>query len=343
MIQITLLIILILINAFFAATEVSFISINDAKIKKQAENGNKKAKNIAKMLDNPSKFLATIQIGITLAGFLSSAFASDVFASKLAPILYNFWPSLSLNNWNSISIVIITIILSFFTLVLGELVPKRIGMKYCDKVAMATINIVQFIQLIMSPFVKLLTYSTNLISKLFGVTEKEEEIITEEEIRLMVDVGQKKGTINKNEKDMINNIFEFNDKNLEKIMVKIENIVSVNISLTIEEVLSEYNIKEYNHSRIFVYEEIKSNIVGVIYLKDIVVLKDRNNSLKCIMKKVNKFNSTDKIDKVFKKMQKEHIQIALVQDSKFNIIGIFSMEDLIEEILGEIYDEYDKV
>ena len=178
-VQILILIILILLNAFFAATEIAFISLNDVKIEKRAKEGDKKAKQINKMLKEPSKFLATIQIGITLAGFLSSAFASDAFADKLAPILENIIP-IGISVWKGISIVIITIILSYFTLVFGELVPKRIAMKNHEKVADLTIGIVRFISIVTAPFVKLLTASTNFVSKIFGVNENEEETETDD-------------------------------------------------------------------------------------------------------------------------------------------------------------------
>ena len=156
--ELVLLFILILANAYFAAAEIAFISLNDAKLDVQVKEGNKKAKSIKKILENPSKFLATIQIGITLAGFLSSAFASEAFASELAPILYGWMPFFSVEVWNSISIVLITIILSYFTLVLGELVPKRIAMKYYEKIAFGTVRVIRTIAIVASPFVKFLTF-----------------------------------------------------------------------------------------------------------------------------------------------------------------------------------------
>ena len=162
MVQILVLVILILINALFASTEIAFISLNDAKIEKQAKEGNKKAKQIRKMLKEPSKFLATIQIGITFAGFLSSAFAADAFADELAPVLQNLIP-LSFTTWRSVSIILITVILSYFSLVFGELVPKRLAMKNSEKMAFRTVGIIRAISIIASPFVKLLTVSTNAI------------------------------------------------------------------------------------------------------------------------------------------------------------------------------------
>ena len=216
--QLFILLVLILFNAYFAASEIAYISLSDAKIEKQAKEGNKKAKQIQKMLKSPSKFLATIQIGITLAGFLSSAFASDAFADKLAPVLNTWFPMISLGVWKSVSIIIITIILSFFTLVLGELVPKRIAMKNYEKIAFGTISVIRALSILTLPFVKLLTFVTNMISKLFGVGESEEEIVTEEEIKMMVDQGEEKGTIGEEESELINNVFEFNDITVSEIM-----------------------------------------------------------------------------------------------------------------------------
>ena len=188
--QIIILIILIAVNAFFAAAEIAYISLNDAKIEKMAKEGNKKAVQIEKMLKTPSKFLATIQIGITLAGFLSSAFASDAFAEKLAPALNQVMPFISLSAWKNVSIILITIILSFFTLVFGELVPKRFAMKNYEKISFASVGVIKFISVVTAPFVKFLTFVTNKISKIFGVEETDNETVTEEEIKMMVDQGE---------------------------------------------------------------------------------------------------------------------------------------------------------
>ena len=268
--QILILIILIMLNAFFAASEIAFITLNDAKIEKQAKEGNKKAKQIEKMIKSPSKFLATIQIGITLAGFLSSAFASDAFAEKLAPMLYQLIPVISLGAWKSISIVIITIILSFFTLVFGELVPKRFAMKYYEKISFATIGIIRTIAIVTAPFVKFLTVVTNAVSKLFGVGENEEESVTEEEIKMMVDQGEEKGTIKEEEKELINNVFEFNDITVSEIMRHRKDIFAVDINISNEELISELSKEDYRYSRIPVYDETIDEIKGVLYVKDVL-------------------------------------------------------------------------
>ena len=345
MIQVLLLVILIGLNAFFAASEIAFISLNDAKIDIQAKEGNKKAKKIKKMLENPSKFLATIQIGITLAGFLSSAFASEAFASELAPILNNLIPVLSVSTWNTISIIIITIILSYFTLIFGELVPKRIAMKYCEKVAFASIGVISAISILTSPFVKFLTFSTNIISKIFGVSDAEEETVTEEEIRMMVDVGKEKGTINKEESEMINNVFEFNDKTVSEIMIPRTEIYAVDMNLSISKVIEDITEdKNFRYSRIPVYDETIDEIKGIVYIKDILLsTKNKNVKIKNLVKEAYYVPETKQLDELFDELRKNRKQIAIVVDEYGGTAGIVTMEDILEEIVGEIYDEYDLV
>ena len=341
--QILILIILILLNAFFAASEIAFISLNDAKIAKQAKNGDKKAKQILKMLENPSRFLATIQIGITLAGFLSSAFASDAFASKLAPILNNLIPAVSISVWQSVSIIIITMILSFFTLVFGELVPKRLAMKNYEKIAFATIGIIRFIYILTVPFVKLLTISTNIVSKLFGVSEKDEEVVTEEEIKMMVDEGEEKGSIEENERELINNVFEFNDTTVSEVMTHRTDIYAINIDMNVNELIEE--LEEYRYSRIPVYEDTIDEIKGILYLKDLLkyVKSKRNIKLKSIIRPAYFVAQSKPIDELFKELQKNNNQMAIVLDEYGGTEGLITMEDILEELVGDIFDEYDEI
>ena len=342
--QILILVILILINAFFAATEIAYISLNDAKIEKLAKEGNKKAKQIEKMLKTPSKFLATIQIGITLAGFLSSAFASDTFANMLAPMLNNIMPILSVEAWKAISIIIITIILSFFTLVFGELVPKRIGMKNAEKVSYFSIGIIRAISTKEAPFVKFLTFITNSISKILGIGENEEETVTEEEIKMMIDQGKEKGTIEEGEKELLNNVFEFNDITVSEIMTHRTDIFAIDQDISLTELLEEISSEEYRYSRIPVYDETIDEIQGIIYIKD--VLKNINKKslkIKNIMKKAYFVPQNKMIDELFKEMQKNKMQMAIVLDEYGGTAGLITMEDILEELVGDIYDEYDEV
>jgi putative hemolysin len=217
--EILLLLVLILLNAFFAASEIALISLNDNKISLMAEEGNKKARQIKQLLDEPSKFLATIQIGITLAGFLASAFAAESFAGPFVELIKKTAIPIPESWLKSIAVIIITIVLSYFTLVFGELVPKRLAMKKAESISNFVVSPLNYLSFLTAPFVSLLTVSTNFFVRIFGFDPLEEdEKITEEEIRMMVDVGEKKGAIQEAEKVMINNIFEFNDKTVEEIM-----------------------------------------------------------------------------------------------------------------------------
>lgn len=342
MISLLVLVILIFVNAFFASAEIAFISLNDAKIEKQAKEGNKKAKKIKKMLKEPSKFLATIQIGITLAGFLSSAFAADAFASELAPKL-NELIDLGISTWNTISIIIITIILSYFSLVFGELVPKRIAMKNPEKIAFGTIGVIRFIHFITSPVVNFLNFSTNLICKLFGIGPQDESTVTEEEIRMMVDVGEEKGSIEEEEKELINNVFEFNDKTVSEVMIHRTEVYAIEIGSNIEDILSE--LKEYKYSRIPVYDENIDNIVGVLFIKDLLayVYTKKEAKIKKLMRPAYFVSESKPINEFFKEMQRDKQQLAIVLDEYGGTAGIITMEDIIEELVGNIFDEYDDV
>lgn len=339
--QIVILVVLILLNAYFAASEIAFISLNDTKIEKQAKEGNKKAKQIQKMLKNPSEFLATIQIGITLAGFLSSAFASDAFADILAPALYKIFPMISIQAFKGISIVLITIILSFFTLVFGELVPKRLAMKYYEKIAFSSIGVIRFLSIITLPFVKVLSAVTNFISKLFGISENEEEVVTEEEIKMMIDEGEEKGTIQQEEKEMIHNIFEFNDITVSEVMTHRTDVYAIEIDSEINDIIKE--LDDYKYSRIPVYEETIDNIKGVLFVKDLLKYLHGKKAIKIknIMREAYFVSENKPINELFKNLQKNKMQMAIVVDEYGGTAGIVTMEDLLEEIVGNIFDEYD--
>lgn len=340
--SIIVLLILIFFNAFFAATEMAFISLNDNKIKMMAKEKNKKAIRIQKMLENPSKFLATIQIGITLAGFLSSAFAADTFADKLAPALNSLMPFISVSAWQSISIVIITVILSYFTLVFGELVPKRLAMKYSEKIAFTTCGVIKVLSVVAAPFVSFLTFSTNAISKLFGVTGEEQETVTEEEIKMLINEGKENGTIEEEETEMINNVFEFNDKVVSEIMIPRTEIYALDMNLSLNEVIDELS-EDKRYSRIPVYDETIDEIKGIVYVKDILLSqKNRNVKIKNIMKEPYFVPENKLVNELFEDLRKNKKQIAIVVDEYGGTAGMVTMEDILEEIVGEIYDEYDK-
>ncbi len=343
--EILVLIVLIILNAFFAASEIALISLNDNKIRLMANGGDKKAKMLQNLLSEPSRFLATIQIGITLAGFLASAFAAGSFAGQLAETLSNMGVPISERLLETISVVVITLILSYFTLVLGELVPKRLALQKAEAIAMFAVVPLTFLSKISSPFVKLLTISTNVIVRLFGVDPNaEDENVTEEEIRMMVDVGKEKGTIQEAEKMMINNIFEFDNKSVSDIMTHRTNIVAIPIQSTLLEIVQVANVERY--TRFPVYEESIDNIIGVLHVKDLIQFiencDDGRFNLKTLIREPYFVLESKRIDDLFKDMQKNNTHMAIAIDEYGGTDGIVTIEDLIEEIVGNIFDEYDE-
>ncbi len=343
--KILFLFILIAVNAFFAASEIALISLNDNKIKIMAEAGNRKAKQLANLLGEPSRFLATIQIGITLAGFLASAFAAETFADPLVTVLKDLNLPGSESLLRVITVIVITIILSYFTLVMGELVPKRVAMKKFEGIAFFVVTPLTVLSKVTSPFVKLLTASTNFIIRLFGIDPYSmEDDVTEEEIRMMVDVGEEKGAINKREKIMINKVFEFNNKTAEDIMTHRMEVFGVPANIELNHLLDI--IKEKPYSRIPVYDESIDNIIGILHVKDLLSLisldVEKAFKLQSFIRKPLYVPMQKKIDKLFMDLQMTHTHIAIAIDEYGGTAGIVTIEDLVEEIVGNIFDEYDK-
>lgn len=343
--EIILQIVLILINAFFAATELAVVSLNSTKLRKLEEEGNKTAAKLRKMVEEPSGFLSTIQVAITLAGYLGSAFAAENFSGDLADWLFYGlgFQSLSLAALNTISIVIITIILSYFTLVFGELVPKRIAMQKPYEVAKASCGVIRAMAFILRPVIWLLSKSVNGVLRLLRLkVEAEEESVTEDEIRMMVDLGGEKGAIDEDEQEWIQNVFEFGDISVREAMTPRSDMDALSIDATDQEILEM--IQENGRSRLPVYEESVDTILGILNARD--YLLDRNTGkhtpLKDLLRPAHFVPETIKADNLFKEMQKEKIHIAVVVDEYGGTEGIITMEDLLEEIVGNIYDEFDK-
>ncbi|HHU93332.1 MAG TPA: HlyC/CorC family transporter [Halanaerobiaceae bacterium] len=333
---------LVALNAFFAATEIALISLNDNKIRYMAEEGNKKASLLIKILGEPSKFLATIQIGITLAGFLASAFAADTFAGPLVELIKKTNLPISETVLKNVSVILITIILSYFTLVFGELVPKRLAMKKAESISFFVVTPLRALSTITSPFVKLLTVSTNFIVRLFGIDPAaEEEMVTEEEIRMLVDVGEEKGAIDESEKEMINNIFEFDNKVVSDIMTHRTEIVGIPTSASIKDIIEI--VKSAKFTRYPVYEDNIDDIIGILNIKDLIQLtEDRNQfDLNQIIRQPYYVPASKKADELFRELQSTKTHMAVAIDEYGGTAGIVTIEDLLEEIVGNIFDEYD--
>jgi len=343
--KVLLLFVLIFINAFFAMSEIAIISLNDTKMQRLAEEGNKKAKQIVKLTADSSRFLSTIQIGVTLAGFLTSASASQNFAAMLTSALMKT-PVAQIGESviNGISVVLITIITSYFSLVLGELAPKRIGMQIPEKVAFKVVGILTFIAKATKPFVKVLSLSTNGVVRLFGFDPNaDEEQVTEEEIRMMVDVGGEKGVIEDTQKEMIDNIFEFDDLDAGDIMTHRTEMTAIEVTRSLEEV-AELAI-ENGYSRIPVYEDDPDSIVGVLYAKDLLKYVGHSIpedlTIDKVMRKTLYVPETQSCGDLFNAMNESRTQFAVVVDEYGGTAGIVTLEDVLESIVGNIQDEYD--
>ena len=328
-----LLIILIAINGIFSASELAFLKINKYELKNKIKIHDKKAIQINKILSDQSSFLSTIQISITLAGFLASAFAADYFADYFLQIINISF--LSSSTLRTILVIIITFILSYVTLIFGELVPKKIAINNPYKIACLFIGLISFVKTFFSPLIKLLTLSTNFICIIFKIKENEDKI-TEDEIKKIILLGNTEGVIEEKEKDYILNIFNFNDVEVEKIMTKKEDVVMININDDMKNILS--TIKESKYTRFPVYD--KNEIIGILNVKDFILYYNELKDLRSIVRTVNKYEYTEKIDDVFRMMQKNNESISLIYNKK-EMVGIVTIEDAIEEIVGNIFDEYD--
>ncbi len=343
--KILLLLALILVNAYFAMAEIAVISLNDTKMEKLAEDGHKKAKLVLKLTKNPTKFLSTIQIGITLAGFLTSASAATSFAEMLTDAVTGKF-GLPESIVSPVAVVLITLIMSYFSLVLGELVPKRIGMQIPEKVAFAVAKPLYVISKIASPFVKFLSLSTNGVVRLLGFDPNaDEDVVTEEEIRMMVDVGGEKGVIEDDQKEMINNIFEFDDMDAGDVMTHRTDVVAADVNDTTLEEFMALAI-ENGRSRIPLYDEDIDNIVGIVYIKDLLKYVGKEvkvkGTLKNIMREPYFVPETKACGELFKEMRLKRIQMAVVVDEYGGTAGIVTLEDIVEAVMGDIQDEYDE-
>ena len=343
-IELLILGVLLIVNAFFAASEIALISLNDNKVKLMADSGDKKAKMLNSLLSEPSRFLATIQIGITLAGFLASAFAAENFASRLTVVLSGMNLPISEELLGTISVIVITLILSYFTLVFGELVPKRLALQKAEAISMFAVAPLTFLSKISAPFVKLLTLSMNFVVRLFGVDPNaEDENVTEEEIRMMVDVGKERGTIREREKVMINNIFEFDNKTVSDIMTHRTNIVAIPYNYGLKETVHLVNAEKY--TRFPVYKENIDHILGVLHVKDLIQFIENCDEtafhMKELIREPHFVLESKPIDELLKEMQMGNIHMTIAIDEYGGTDGIVTIEDAIEEIVGNIFDEYD--
>lgn len=339
--ELILILILTFVNAFFSASEMAIISLNKARVTHLAEEGNEKAMLLSKLLKEPSKFLSTIQVGITLASFFASASAATTVSKHFSVILKDFNVPYS----DRISLIIITILLAYITLVFGELFPKRIALQKSEDIAMFSVKPILFITKITMPFVKLLSSSTNSLIKLTGMNlENLEEKVTEEEIRTLIAVGEENGVFNETEKEMINGIFEFDDTLAKEVMTARTDVFTIDISTSKEIIIDK--VLEEKYSRIPVYEDDIDNVIGILYIKDLFVQIIKNTVQEIDVRELLRapyFVPENKnIDVLFRELQDTKNHMAILIDEYGGFSGIVTIEDLIEEVMGNIFDEYDE-
>ena len=340
--QLLLQVILILVNAFFAMTEIAVISLNAGKLRMMAEEGDRSAPKLLKMVEEPSGFLSTIQIAITLSGFLGAAFAGDAFAEVLTDWLLGLGVGLPASVLNTVSLVAVTIILSYFTLVFGELVPKRIAMQKPMQVAKISCGVVRGIAAILRPAVWLLSVSTNGLLRLMRLSTKaEEETVTEEEIRMMVDLGEARGTIEREEGEWIDNVFDFGESMARDLMTHAGDVTAFPADAEDQEILQA--IRKTGLSRYPVYDGDLNHVLGILNAR--VFLLDRAGDhprpLRELLQSAYFVPDTLNAATLLRDMQSKKVHIAVVIDEYGDTAGIITMEDLLEEIVGSIYDEFD--
>lgn len=339
--QLILQLLLILINAFFASTEIAVVSLNASKLRADAEEGDKRAAKLLRLLEAPTAFLSTIQIAITLAGLLGSAFAATNFSERLTNwlVLDRGFTALPAETLNTLIVILITLMLGYFTLVLGELVPKRIAMQKPMQIARIAAPVVSVLSVLMRPVIWLLSVSVTAVLRLFGLkNQAKSDIVTEEDIRMMLDESEEEGLIESAEGEMIDNIFEFNNIQIYDVMTHRVDVESIDVEDSREEITEL--IRSTGFSRFPVYEEDQDNIIGVLYVKDFFLNQD--TPLRELLKEPIFVPDSMICDDLFRKMQREHIHFAIVTDEYGSFLGVITLEDLIEEIVGNIYDEYDE-
>jgi len=334
--------VLILINGWFAATEVAIMSLNELKLRSDAEEGDKVAAKLLKLSEAPNKFLSTIQVCITLAGFLGSAFAAEAFSDPLSQAILNAGAKIDPKLLDTLCVVVITLVLSYFTLVLGELTPKRIAMHYPEKMARMGLKVITVCSVFFRPLVWLLSVSTNGLLLLMGIDPNaDEEEVTEDDIRALVDMGEESGAIEEAEKEMIENIFEFNNLTAENVMTHRTDVTAIWVDEDWDVILQ--TIRETGLSRFPVYNEDMDDIIGTlntrVFLLNMQTEKPR--TVREMLREAYFVPSTVQADMLFRNMQTKKIHMAIVIDEYGGMSGIVTMEDLLEEIVGNIYDEFD--
>lgn len=338
---IILIVVLVLLNAFFAAAEMSLVSVRRTRIKQLVEEGNARAKTVLALLEHPTNFLATVQIGLTIVGFLASAFAAINLAEPAAVWLHGL--GLSLSAAKPLAVVVITIILSLFTLVFGEIAPKSLAIQNAEKLSLSLAGTIRLMSYIALPGVKLVSFLSDLLVRPFGTHVRfTNPILTEEELKMLVEAGEEEGVIEEEEKEMIHSIFDFTDTVARQVMVPRTDTDAAPLDSTLDELLEL--ITSTGHSRIPIYEDNVDNIIGVVHAKDLLPVLRQDKQLfdmRAVMREAYFIPETKDVAELLAEFKRGNVQMAIVRDEYGGTAGLVTVEDLLEEIVGEIRDEYD--
>ncbi len=340
--ELGIIVVLVLLNGIFAATEIALVTIRRSRIQQLIDEGHKAAVRVQRLKENPGRFLAVIQIGINFLGFLASAFAAVSLVDEMAIWLETFQPLQGVAS--AVALIVVTSLLTIFTIIFGELVPKQIGLAHAERVAMSTSRFIDVLGVIFGPLVAFLTWTTRRISRLFGADVAADERISAEELRLIIEQGGEQGILEAEEEQMINAVIELGSRRVHEVMVPRIDIAGIPASSTFDEAIE--TIVEHGHSRIPVYEESVDEILGILYAKDLLpILRDSAGArpdLRSLLRTPVYIPESMTVDDLLHEFQRRKVHIAIVLDEYGGTAGLVTIEDLLEEIVGEIQDEYDE-
>ena len=341
--SIIVILVLTLFTAFFAIAEMSLISVRKTRIRQLVDEGVSRAKTVQKLLGDPTRFLATIQIGVILVGFFASATGAVTLSGPLARSLSRLHFRLVTDNAGGIAVVLVTLAIGYLNIVVGEISPKSLALQHAERIALVCAGPLMALSYVLSPLVRLVTWSSNILVKPFGgVARFAPPILTEEELKMLVETGEEEGVLEEEEKEMIHSIFEFTDTVVRKVMTPRIDMKAVEVNEPVEELLKV--IMDEGHSRVPVYEESIDNIVGVVHAKDVLRALHENGGTITIRELMNPpyiIPENKKVDELLAEFKKSKIQMAIVVDEYGGTAGLATVEDLLEEIVGDIMDEYD--
>ncbi len=342
-VELGLIVVLVLLNGVFSATEIALVTMRRSRLQQLVDEGHGAAERVRRLKENPGRFLAVIQVGITFLGFLASAFAAVSLADGLGAAIASIAPGVDADLASGVSLVVVTLLLTLFTIVFGELVPKQIGLAHSERVAFTFSRLIEVLGRVFAPLVAFLTIVTRSISRLFRADVTADERISSEELRLIIEQGGEQGILEAEEEQMIHAVIELGDQRVHEVMVPRIAMAALPVGVTFEEAID--TIVEEGHSRIPMYEESVDEIVGILYAKDLLpFLKSSNGerpALRSLLRTPVFVPESMTVDDLLHELQRRKVHLAIVLDEYGGTAGLVTIEDLLEEIVGEIQDEYD--